>query len=65
MPTYRAYFRSARGQFGVPELFVADTDTEAIEMASRRLDAGGSLEMWDGDRLVARIDKGAAPPPGA
>ncbi len=61
MPTFRAYFRNARGQFGVPELFVADTDQEAVGMASRRLDTGGSLELWDGDRLVARIDKGAAP----
>lgn len=62
MPTYRAYFRDHKGHFGVPELFVADTDSEVVEMASRRLGAGGSLELWDGDRLVGRIDMAAKPP---
>lgn len=62
MPTYRAYFRDQKGQFGVPELFVAESDAEVVEMASRRLDTGGSIELWDGDRLVARIDMGAAHP---
>ena len=54
MTEYRAYTVGTDGHFiGYQPLICAD-DTEAIAKA-RRLADGHDIELWSGDRLVARL----------
>ena len=56
MPEYRAYLIGDDAHFiGWEHLLCAD-DSEALEKARRLLDQW-PVELWSGDRLVARLGK--------
>jgi hypothetical protein len=56
MAEYRAYIVGDDEHFiGFEPLICAD-DGEAIELAKRLVD-GHDIELWNGDRLVTRLNK--------
>jgi hypothetical protein len=60
MKLYRAYVLNAAGQIvGPPTEIYAHDDAEAMEKAAALTD-GGEVQVWEGTRLVARLDR--APP---
>jgi hypothetical protein len=60
LPNYRLYRLDGAGNITTAEWLTADDDEKAAELA-RDPDAQTTVEVWDRDRLVARIqpDKGA------
>jgi hypothetical protein len=61
MTDYKLYALDGRGQIaGAPELISAATDRQA-EAAARELGRTGPSELWQGPRLVARIERRAKP----
>ena len=55
MATYRAYLVDGRGHIGrPPHVFESDDDGTAITQAKQYVD-GCDVELWDRERMVARI----------
>ena len=54
--SYRLYGLDGVSKVASGEWIEADDDHEAIEAARKRLD-GGRCEVWQGRRLVARLDR--------
>jgi hypothetical protein len=55
MPAYRIYISSDDGKFSsAPEFLVCADDKEAVEKATQSVN-GQAVEIWDHDRLVARL----------
>jgi hypothetical protein len=58
MPIYKAYVLNADGRVGgPPSEIVADSDADAMSKASVLTDAAGEVEVWEGTRLVVRLDR--------
>jgi hypothetical protein len=55
---YRAYTVGCDGHFTGFEPLVCADDSEAIEKAKRLID-GHDIELWSGNRLVTRLERGA------
>jgi hypothetical protein len=55
LPDYRIYMASVVGQFTGSQVIEASSDREAIEKARRLLDRE-DIELWAGERLIARLD---------
>jgi hypothetical protein len=55
MPAYRFYRLDRGGKIESAEWIAADDDEQAVQLARQR---GGSCELWDRGRLVARFDDG-------
>ena len=55
LPDYRIYMASFVGQFTGSQVIEASSDREAIEKARRLLDRE-DIELWAGERLIARLD---------
>lgn len=55
MPDYRAYLIGRDGHFFNAEELVCDSDEVAIESAKQLVD-GHDVELWHGNRRVARFD---------
>lgn len=54
MPTYRMYRLDGDGRIAGAEWIEAEGDSAAVEIARER--AGGArLELWEGQRLVERM----------
>jgi len=51
---YRAYVIGSDGHFVSSDSFVADNDDAAFKHARQFVD-GHDFELWNGDRLVARL----------
>jgi hypothetical protein len=59
MPKYRAYQMDKEGRvLGLPDIITCDDDETAIKKAEP-LGNGNQVEVWHGDRLVARLPKRA------
>jgi hypothetical protein len=57
MPIYKAYVLNARDHVATPPReIMADDDAEAMSKASALTDAG-EVEVWEGARLVVRLDR--------
>ena len=56
MPEYRAYLIGDDGHFIGCEHFTCADDSEALEKA-KRLSDQWAVELWSGDRFVARLSK--------
>lgn len=57
MPVHKAYVLSADGRvLAPPTEIVADDDAEAMSKASVLTNAG-KIEVWEGTRLVVRLDR--------
>jgi alkanesulfonate monooxygenase SsuD/methylene tetrahydromethanopterin reductase-like flavin-dependent oxidoreductase (luciferase family) len=56
MPEYLAYTIGRDGHFTGVEPIVGATDAEAIEKANR-LVGGQDVELWNGARLVIRLNR--------
>jgi hypothetical protein len=54
-PDYRIRFAASVGQFTGSRIIDASSDREAIEKARRLLDRD-DIELWAGQRLIARLD---------
>jgi hypothetical protein len=55
MPAYRIYSVGNDGNFSsAPEFVECADDKEVVAKATQRLD-GHALEVWEHDRLVARL----------
>jgi hypothetical protein len=52
--TYRYYCLDSDGRLHNAEWFDADDDGHAVELIRAR-HPGGTSEIWDGDRLVAKV----------
>jgi hypothetical protein len=55
LPEYRAYLVGQDGHFVGCEPIVCGDDSEATEKAKRLVD-GHDVELWNGPRLVLRLD---------
>lgn len=55
MPDYRLYCLDGVNKVASADWIEADDDTAAIEVAKERLD-GHDCELWEGRRLVTRLD---------
>ena len=55
MANYRVYCLDGLNKVAAAEWLEADDDEGAIEQVKDRHD-GYKCELWDGDRLVARLD---------
>ena len=59
MPKYRAYQMDKEGRvIGLPDIITCDDDETAIKEA-KPLGNGDQVEVWHGDRLVARLPRRA------
>ncbi|MFL6764701.1 MAG: hypothetical protein ACJ8FO_05840 [Sphingomicrobium sp.] len=56
MSNYRLYGLDGVRKVASAEWIEADGDEAAIEVAKERMD-GRDLELWQGPRLVARLDR--------
>jgi hypothetical protein len=58
MPDYRAYILGSEGYrfLRVAEFLRDHTDDTTALLAAKKLIAGHDVELWDGGRLVARLD---------
>ncbi len=54
-PVYRIYRIDVDGQFLDAELLEALDDLDALVRARDKID-GSPIELWDRDRLIARLD---------
>ena len=54
MTEYRVYCVTVTGKAGRGDFIEAETDQEAVE-AVRRLHPHSNCELWDDDRLVAKV----------
>jgi hypothetical protein len=55
MPKYRTYQMDQEGRvIGLPNVIACDDDEMAIKKA-KLLGSGHRIDVWNGDRLVARI----------
>lgn len=52
---YRLYGLDGAGKVASGEWIEADDDGAAIEVATEKF-GGGTCEVWQGDRLVAKLD---------
>lgn len=55
MPQFNVYFSDDQGRFDHAEIIDATNDAQAVELASMSRKFHSTLEVWDGQRLVARI----------
>jgi hypothetical protein len=55
LPDYRVSFVDADGELIRSQTIDASNDREAVKKARRLLDRD-DIELWDGKRLVARLD---------
>lgn len=55
MAAYRLYRLDGAGKIATADWIHAEGDEEARQEAIKRLD-GGQYELWDRNRLVARLD---------
>ena len=55
MPAYRVYCLDGAGKVSSAEWIEAKSDTAALEAARRFTDAV-HCEVWDGQRLVGRVE---------
>jgi hypothetical protein len=53
---YRLYCLDARGQISMAEWIDAEDDQDAIRQAQASKQDARKCEVWDGNRLVARLD---------
>jgi hypothetical protein len=53
---YRLYCLDARGQISMAEWIDAADDQDAIRQAQALKQNAQKCEVWDGNRLVARLD---------
>jgi len=53
---YRLYCLDARGQISMAEWIDAADDQDAIRQAQTLKQDAQKCEVWDGNRLVARLD---------
>ena len=58
LPAYRLYRLDGAGQITNAEWLEADVDDDAIRQGRVIMDGAPSFELWDGQRLVARVRKG-------
>ena len=56
MPTYRVYCLTANGTVSNADWIEADNDAHAIEHVRETKKTAKFCELWDHQRLVARID---------
>jgi hypothetical protein len=54
---YRLYCLDARGQISMAEWIDAADDQDAIRQAQVLNQNAQKCEVWDGNRLVARLDR--------
>ena len=60
MPEYRLYTLNKLGRiFGRADIIEADTDADAI-MKAKRLQTTLDLELWQGDRVVTKLEAGTS-----
>jgi len=52
---YRLYRLDGAGRFSAAEWIKAEDDSGALA-AARAIDRSGPCELWQGNRLIARID---------
>jgi hypothetical protein len=57
---YRAYIVGREGHFLWSKEFVAENDDDALEYARRLVD-GHDVELWSGERLVAKKARTSRP----
>lgn len=62
MPTYRMYRLDGDGRIAGAEWVEAAGDAAAVQVARQR-SGGGRVELWEGQRLVERI-QAIIPPAG-
>lgn len=55
MPQFHVYYSDESGKFDQTETIDAVSDAQAVELASMSRKFHDTLEVWDGQRLVARI----------
>jgi len=55
MPQFNVYYSDALGKFDLTDVIEAADDAQAVELASFSLKFRDTFEIWDGQRLVARI----------
>lgn len=53
---YRLYCLDARGQISMAEWIDAANDQDAVRQAQALKQNAQMCEVWDGNRLVARLD---------
>ena len=58
MPAYRLYRLDGAGKITNAEWLEADVDDDAIRQGRVMMDGAPSFELWDGQRLVARVRRG-------
>ena len=62
VPAYRIYKLDGDGRFATAEWIEADGDDTALETARSSARQAHRFELWQGSRLVARVNE---PPPGS
>lgn len=56
MPSYRLYCLDGAGRISLADWIDAETDDEAVAIA-RRIEHGAlKCEIWQGNRLIAKLD---------
>jgi hypothetical protein len=59
MPKYRAYKMDKEGRvLGLPDIITCNDDETAVKKA-KPVGNGDQVEVWHGDRLVARLPRWA------
>ncbi len=59
MPEYRFYFLSRKNRIDGPPRELDCADDEAALIAARQLLDGQAIEIWQGKRVVGRLDPDA------
>jgi hypothetical protein len=61
LPVYRLYRLDGAGNFTSAEWVEAEADDEALCQAHAMADGAQCFELWERQRLVARVRNGARP----
>lgn len=56
MPSYRLYCLDGAGRISLADWINAETDEEAVTIARRIEHGARKCEIWQGNRLVAKLD---------
>ena len=59
LPAYRLYRLDGAGKITSAEWLDSDSDDDAVRSARDLMDGAPSFELWDRERLVARVRNGS------
>jgi hypothetical protein len=55
LPSYRIYFLNSEGHVDGPPIVIAGANDEEARQTAKQYIDGKDIELWDGERMVAKI----------